>query len=67
MNIKQLEKALQECSRFRDAAVEVRNVAWRKSGTVRIPTVIEYCKEAAACKRASMDLTRALADLRKPG
>ncbi len=24
------------------------------------------CKETAACKRASMDLTRALAELRKP-
>ena len=25
-----------------------------------------YCKESAAVRRASMDLTRALADMRKP-
>jgi hypothetical protein len=28
---------------------------------------ITGCKETGACRRASLDLTRALAELRKPG
>lgn len=68
MQAKTLRKAIIEAKRFIEAAnlVEIKDV----TGTGPITAgkhweaVVEYTKESASCKRASMDLTRVLADLR---
>jgi len=55
---KTLTKAIHEAARFIKAAEDVRDS----------PDEFKYItgnKQTAACKRASMDLTRALADLRQ--
>ena len=53
MNDEKIKEAVREAKRFIEKAKTVR-ADWRPS------------KEAGALKRASMDLTRALAELRKP-
>jgi len=59
MNIADLEVAIAEAKRFLAAAEKCKSIQqpckWVPAG-----------RDAAACKRASMDLTRALADLRHP-
>lgn len=60
MNVKTLTRAVEEAERFQRLARELMSL---------LPDVEEYyspSKEGAAVKRASMDLTRALADMRKP-
>ena len=63
MRVESLKEAIKEAERFLKAAhkVEILDVhgthQWQK---VREPSI-----ETAACKRASMDLTRSLADLRR--
>jgi len=61
MNIVKLKEALDETIRFQRKAKRVLTAYkgyYHQYGDY-------YGKEAAATKRASMDLTRALADLRK--
>ena len=62
MMVKQLEKAVSEAKRFLEAADILR-----KAGVTKYGERKEYWpgKNAAAVKRASMDLTKALADVRR--
>ncbi len=60
MQIDTLEQAIYDAKRFLEIAAKVPIVPF--SGRKEIRTG----KEAAACKRASLDLTRALSALRKP-
>ncbi len=60
MNEKTLATAIAEAKRFLKAANAAQDGI--KSVYAWVGT-----KESGACKRASMDLTRALADLRRPG
>lgn len=55
MNKIDLDVAIEEAKRFIKKAEACKGENYVKSG-----------KPAAACKRASMDLSRALADLRNP-
>jgi hypothetical protein len=57
IKIEALEEAMDEAHRFLRRAVVWREVL--AEGTYQ-------SKEGAACKRASMDLTRALAEVRRP-
>lgn len=60
MNIEQLDIAIFEAERFISKAEELKKLHANSSGYF-------YCsKESGSVKRSSMDLTRALADLRKP-
>ena len=53
-------KAYKECERFMEACKQA-------VGRLGIYEYAKYgCKETAAAKRASMDLSRALSELRKP-
>lgn len=68
MNRDQIDAAVVECNRFLERATDARDVLsfvpfdsrnggyWSNDDTTK----------TAALKRASMDLTRALADLRRP-
>lgn len=60
MDIIKLDAAINEARRFIVKAGEVKS-EWAKDSAS-----IWSSKETGACKRASMDLTRALAELRKP-
>ncbi len=60
MNIESLDVAIREAKRFLGMAQETRRIA-------KADTMIFYgSKRTAATKRASLDLTRALADMRRP-
>lgn len=65
INSEHLARALDEARRFIIAAEKVQDSEPQQCGT-------EYHhwhaspKDTGACRRASMDLTRALADLRRP-
>ncbi len=75
MNLEKTERALAECRRFQSKGEAALRAAGRQQRDTRerlnIPkfnqTSIDACKESGALRRASMDLTRALSDLRKPG
>lgn len=58
MRLPQLERATHEARRFLDAAANARQRLLEDEYAVG--------KETAAAKRASLDLTRALAKMRKP-
>ncbi len=59
MRAKTLKRSIEEAKRFIKAAEAVST--WKSdNGNV----YVNSGKEAAACKRASMDLSRALSDLR---
>ncbi len=60
MDLYKLSNAVGECERFLKAAKEVGKRLEKNK------THVSYCKESAACRRASLDLSRALAELRKP-
>jgi hypothetical protein len=67
MNPEKIVKAAQEAQRFLDRvnpAIEAFEL--RKFGESRSYFVINDTRATAALKRASMDLTMSLADLRKP-
>jgi hypothetical protein len=59
MTNEKIETAKQEALRFLKRVEELEK-EWQPS------TYYTACKESGAVKRASMDLTRALAELRKP-
>ncbi len=62
MNARTLQAAITEAERFLDLARELQPEFANRDGVV-------YCtgsKVSGATRRASMDLTRALADLRRP-
>lgn len=60
MNKRTITKALQAADRFRELAKVLQNRMDDKE------CFIVGTKESSAVKRASMDLTRALADMRRP-
>jgi hypothetical protein len=60
MNTKEIQKAVAEAKRFIDAANIV--LAERKES----PTYFIGTKASGAARRASLDLTRQLAEMRKP-
>lgn len=61
MDYKKLDIAIREAHRFIEKAVKAKERITVEGNTV----YITGCKETGACRRASLDLTRALADLRK--
>ena len=64
MNLRTLAKAVQEAKRFLDAAEMVRA---ENNGTDPPEAIIvAVSKYSSACRRASMELSRALSELRKP-
>jgi len=60
MNTRTLQAAIAEAERFLDLARELQ--AEQRGAAVYFTA----CKASGATRRASMDLTRALADLRRP-
>lgn len=60
MNIETLNNAIKEAVRFIEMPHAVTDRAKKDK------YIFLGCKETAACKRASLDLTRALSELRKP-
>ena len=65
MNVERLQNAIVEAERFIRAAKKVEIIHSKYANGKPWIRVGEYTKESAACKRASMDLTRALAEVRK--
>ena len=61
MTLDDLEKVIKETKRFLDKAMEARR-------SIREDSMVSIVgsKETAAAKRASLDLSSALVDLRKP-
>lgn len=58
---KRLDEVLEECKRFEERAKEVRRLILKGKGLL----IWAGCRETGACRRASLDLSRALADLRR--
>lgn len=58
MSPSKLDAAIQEADRFLAAARRLRNASLAAPG-------YQHPKESGAARRASLDLTRALADLRR--
>ncbi len=72
MNITQIETAIREAQRFIAKAEEAKTrikvdftEAQRSFGMTNLPCYTITSKETAACKRASMDLSRTLVELRR--
>lgn len=61
MNKSSIEKTIKEAEHFIATARTVL-----KESSSRDDDCIYPSKESGACRRASMDLTRALADMRRP-
>jgi len=61
-----LQNAITEAGRFIKIAKKVKVVHGKYDSGMPWVHIMDYKKESAFCKRASMDLTRALAELRKP-
>jgi hypothetical protein len=59
-----LKSAISEAERFIATAKEALIREYRESEHYRKMPDVCYSKEAASCKRSSLDLTRKLADLR---
>lgn len=67
MNIERLETAVKEATRFLGKVKELRDNAIKTDEDEIFPgKYIESGRHTGAVKRSSMDLTRALADLRRP-
>lgn len=68
LNITKIDKALAECNRFIEAAIKAKQkIAGFKieAPLGRLRNFESPTKENGTMKRASLDLTRALAELRK--
>ena len=62
-----LDKAINEAKRFIKAAEQVKVHSSVNGDTGKLWYYLDApTKASGACKRASMDLTRALAEMRKP-
>ena len=62
MNLDTVNEAITEARRFIQRAE-----AWKKVEAEKAKSYYNNPKESGAMRRASMDLTRALAKMRKPG
>lgn len=67
MSATKLEKAIAEAERFLEAAKRLKARGDKAVTPNRRFYPSDFSKESGAAKRASMDLTRALAEYRKPG
>lgn len=65
MKIERLEAAVKEATRFLSKVKELRDNALHDYANTREGRYIESGRHTGAVKRSSMDLTRALADLRR--
>ncbi|MDD4390233.1 MAG: hypothetical protein PHW03_05455 [Eubacteriales bacterium] len=63
MEIAAVREAIKEAERFIQKAKKVKQMTFSNGEKSTVYT--EYGSESAACKRASMDLTKALAKMRK--
>jgi hypothetical protein len=61
MTIKALEEAISEASRF---LIRARALSRMHTKETACDSILDHPKEQGAVRRASMDLTRSLADLR---
>lgn len=61
MDYKKVDMAISEAHRFIEKAIKAKAKLEVKGNTV----YLTGSKETGACRRASLDLTRALAELRK--
>ena len=66
MNKKTLERAIWEADRFIKIAKQIKSYSIKDEKGKEYIYINAPSKESGACKRASMDLTRALAEMRKP-
>ena len=66
MSPEKLKAAIAECKRFLARAAEVETHTYETVYGKKVEA-IDPGRAAGAVRRASLDLTRALADLRKPG
>lgn len=66
MNLAKLTAAIIEADRFIKRAEALRDLHLDNNAGKQAGDIYENPREQGAVKRASMDLTRALADLRKP-
>ena len=68
MKVVALQNAIAEAERFLRVAKKVKIVRGKYDDDDGEPYlhIMDYKKESAACRRASMDLTRALSAMRKP-
>ena len=66
MKVESLDNAIAEARRFLMAAQKVKVVTAGNVAGKPFVRVKENTKESAACKRASLDLTQSLVELRKP-
>lgn len=72
MKVEHLEKAIDEAERFIESAKlalssRTQEMTYGSPGRPPQPYSTWDARRTAACKRASMDLTRALADMRRRG
>jgi hypothetical protein len=66
MNVKKMRRAQDAAKEFLRAIDAIDSRAERDKEFQRMVGIVGY-RETGAARRASMELTRALADLRKPG
>lgn len=66
MNAQSVQDAMEAATTFLKKAENVLDEVERRKGDKGYSSVFYGSKETGALRRASMDLTRALADLRKP-
>lgn len=68
MNDETIRRAVAESKRFLEAvdALSARRTKEAKKDKTTMLYVWQGCRESGAVRRASMDLSRALADLRRP-
>ncbi len=66
MNIPEIKNAIAEAERFIDRAKDLLNTVKREETSAYVFESYTVGKESGALRRASLDLTRALADMRKP-
>ena len=64
MKICNIDKVIKECDRFKTCALDAKTRLLAEGVGPLEMQVVGY-KETAACRRASMDLSRALAELRR--
>ena len=65
LTIYKIDKALAECNRFIEAAIKAKKAAMENQAGFKNTDWSYPRKENGTMKRASLDLTRALAELRK--
>lgn len=65
LTIYKINKTLAVCNRFIEAAIRAKKRAREIKSVIEVDDWMDQSKENGTVKRASLDLTRALAELRK--